>query len=202
MTALEDEAGMKQRNWRIVAPLAAAALLIGGTADAKINKERGNIESTNWNAMQMDIKSPKGRSKTWNVARDCEVKFTDKKDEFPNPKLSDLKAPMYIHFMFEEGSDVIQSIEVVEVGYEPSAGGPGAQQQAVVTNLDMSKGRLEVMLNPGGRKTFEVDPKSELTGVKQGDKVTLLIERRGSQEVVTKITKESGSGALKKITRP
>lgn len=186
---------MKHRTWRTVTPLVAAAFLFGSMAHAAISKERGNIVSTNWNAMTMDIKSPKGRTKTWNVARDCEVKFTDKKNEFPNPSLKDLKAPMYIHFMFEAGTDVIQSIDVQEVGFEPSAGGPGAQQTAVVTNLDTNKGHLEVMLDPGGRKTFLVDPKSELGGVKQGDTVTLLIERRGSQEVVTRITKESGGNA-------
>jgi len=197
---LEGETHMKQWKYRIVAPLAAAGLLIAGTAHAKINKERANIVSTNWNAMTMELKSPNGRTKTWNVARDCEVKFTDKKSEFPNPKLSDLKAPMYIHFMFQEGTDLIESIEVVEVGFEPSAGGAGAQQAATVTNLDMNKGHIEVMINPGGRKTFLVDPKNQLAGIQQGDSVTLLIERRGTQEVVTKITKEGG-GARNRLRR-
>jgi len=192
---------MKQWNWRILAPLVAATFVFAGTAHAKINKERGNIVSTNWNTMKIELKSPNGRTKFWNVVRDCEVKFTDKTTEFPNPKLADLKAPMYIHFMFEEGTDLIQSIEVVEVGFQPAAGGPGVEEKAVVTNLDMTKGHIEVMMSPGGRKTFEVDPKSELAGVKQGDNVTLLIDRRGTQEVVTRITKEGG-GALKRIRRP
>lgn len=184
---------MRRWTWQMVVPLVPVALLFAGTAHAKINTERGNIVSTDWNRMQMEIKSPNGRSKTWNVARDCEVKFTDKKNEFPNPKIADLKAPMYIHFMFQEGSDVIQSIDVVEVGFEPSAGGPGVPQKAVVTNLDVNVGQVEVMIDPGGRRTFEVDPKSELAGLQKGDSVTLLIQRRDGREVVTGITRAAAA---------
>ena len=173
-------------NWRTVAPLLTAALLMGGLAEAKVTKEMGNILSTDWRAMEMEIKNPRGRTKTWKVARDCTVKFTDKKSDFPNPKLTDLRPPMYIHFKFMEGTNVIQNIDVREVGFEPSTGGPGVQVQAVITNLDANIGHVEVKLDTG-ITTFKVDPKNQLKAFKQGQKVTILIETRNGEEFVTVI---------------
>ena len=103
---------MKQSNWRIVATLAGAALLVGTLAHAKINTERGNIVSVDWNKMEMQLKDPKGRTGTWKVQRDATVTFTDKKSDFPNPKITDLRPPMYVYFMFEEGTEFITSFEV------------------------------------------------------------------------------------------
>ena len=186
---------MKHLSWRTVAPLVAVAVMFGATAHAKINKERGNIVSTNWNKMEMDIKDPQGRVGSWHLARNCRVRFSDQKDKFPNPQLRDLKAPMYIHFQFEEGTDVIQDIEVKEVGYNADKGGPGAQQKAVVQNKDENKGHVVLILEPGGPKTFAVDPKGQLAGIEKGDHVTVLIENRNGREVVTKVTKEGGSSS-------
>jgi Cu/Ag efflux protein CusF len=137
--------------------------------------------------MEIELKDEKGRVTTWQVARDCAVKFTDQTAKFPNPTLKDLKAPMYIHYMFE--GPVIQNIDVKEVGFDADKGGVGAEQKAVVSNLDVNVGHVEVLLNPGGTKTFEVDPKSILAGLNKGDAVTLLIEKREGKEIVTKITK-------------
>jgi hypothetical protein len=193
---------MQLYKWSAVAPLVGMGLLFGATAHAKLNKERGNIVSTDWNKMEMVIRDPKDRQGTWQVMRDCEVKFTDQREKFPNPKLSDLKAPMYVHFIFEEGSNLIQSIEVVEVGFDAEKGGPGVEQKAVVTNLDMNIGHIEVEMQPGGRKTFEVEPKSLLADVQRGDNVVLRIDRReGGREVVTKITRET-QGAPVRRRRP
>jgi hypothetical protein len=173
-----------------VLTLATCAFL--ATPALALEKDRGNIVSTNWQKMEMDLKDPKGRVRTWKVVRDCEVKFTDKKDQFPNPKLSDLRAPMYVHFVFDGPSQVIQSIEVVEVGFEPANGGPGTTQKGVITNLDANIGHVEVNLG-AGPQTFAVDPKDQLKGFRIGDQVSLLIEKRGGREVVTKITKVGGS---------
>jgi hypothetical protein len=173
-------------TWRTVVPALAAFAMVAASAEA-LSKERANIVSTDWQKMEMELKSPNGRTKTWHVARDCEVKFTDKKSEFPNPKLSDLRAPMYIHFLFEPGTDVIQSIEVVEVGFEPSKGGPGTPETGVITNLSLERGHLEVNLG-AGPQTFEVDPKDQLSAFKIGYKVTVLIEKRNGRDVITRIT--------------
>ena len=181
---------MNRRVWLAAAPV-AMAVLFGTVAQAETQRKSGNIVSTDWNAMTMDIKEKTGVG-TWKVARDCSVKFLDQKEKFGNPSLSDLKAPMYVNFYFERDSDRIDSIEVVDIGFKVEGGGPGAQQQAVVTNLDENVGHIEVMLNPGGVKTFAVDPKGLLVGVKKGDRVTLLIENRNRQEWVTGIRVEAG----------
>ena len=174
---------------KVVLALAAAAV-IAPSAYAGPEKSRGNILSTDWAKMEVEIKDPQGRVATWSVARDAGVTFTDKKSEFPNPKLADLRAPMYVHFVFEGTTSLIQSFEVVEVGFEPSQGGPGVRQNAVITNLDANIGHVEVNMG-AGPKTFEVDPKSQLLNFKIGDKVTILIETREStREVVTQIKKQ------------
>lgn len=178
---------MKQSNWRVMAALAGAVLLVGSLAHAKISKERGKIVSTDWNKMELEIQDPKGRTGTWKIMRDATVVFTDKKSDFPDPKPTDLRPPMYIHFMFEEGTSLISHVDVREVGFEPSKGGPGVQQSATITNLDANVGHVEVKLDTGV-KTFKVDPKSQLNAFKRGQKVTLLIETRNGEEIVTKIT--------------
>lgn len=177
---------MKPMSRVVLAVLVSAAVAAPAFAQ-NLAKERGNIVSTNWNAMEVEIKDPKGRVGTWKVRRDALVLFNDKKSAFPNPKLSDLRSPMYVHFTFNDDTKVVERFEVVEVGFEPSQGGPGIQQDAVVTNLDINIGHLEVNLG-AGPKTFEVDPKDQLRNVKIGDNVTILIEtREGNREVVTQI---------------
>ncbi len=180
---------MKSISRAVLAVLAVAAVAAPAVAQ-NLAKERGNIVATDWNAMEIDIKDPKGRVGTWKVRRDAVVVFTDKKREFPNPKLSDLRPPMYVHFTFNDDTKVVERFEVVEVGFEPSQGGPGVRQNAVITNLDANIGHVEVNMG-AGPKTFEVDPKSQLTNFKIGDKVTILIEtREGNREVVTQIKKQ------------
>lgn len=182
---------MKSITRTSLALVAAAAVAVPAFAQ-NLAKETGNIVSTNWNAMEIEIKDPKGRVGTWKVRRDATVVFTDKKGAFPNPKLSDLRPPMYVHFNFNDDTKVIEYFDVREVGFEPSQGGPGIRQDAEVTNLDANIGHLEVRLGGGmGVKTFEVDPKGQLRNFKIGDKVSILIEtREGGREVITKVNRK------------
>lgn len=185
---------MTQTIWRVPALAAAATLLLGGTALAVWEFGRGSIVSTNWDRMEMNVRDTQGRMVTWKVARNCEVKFEDQAEKFPSPKLSDLKAPMYVHYTFEQmdGTNTIIAVIVKEVGFDAAKGGPGIEQEAVVTNLDVNIGHIEVMLEPAGRTTFEVDPKGELTGIRKGDRVKILVDKRDGREVVTKVTKVGG----------
>jgi hypothetical protein len=178
---------MSQMKWRAAAPLLTAALLLAAAAEVRANTERGNIVSTDWPNMRIEIKSPNGRTKYWRVQRDCTVKFLDKAKEFPNPKLSDLREPMYISFHFKGDTDLIHAIDVREVGFEPSKGGPGAQQVGTITNLDANIGHVELDLG-AGPQTFKVEPKDQLKAFKRGQKVKVVIDNRGPQEIVTKIT--------------
>jgi Cu/Ag efflux protein CusF len=190
----EGRAAVTQKIWRVPALAAAATLLLGGTALAVWEYGRGSIVSTNWGRMEMNVRDTQGRMVTWKVARNCEVKFEDQTEKFPNPKLSDLKAPMYVHYTFEQmdGTNTIIAVIVKEVGFDAAKGGPGIEQEAVVTSLDVNIGHIEVVLEPAGRTTFEVDPKGELVGIQKGDRVKILIDKRDGREVVTKVTKVGG----------
>jgi Cu/Ag efflux protein CusF len=169
-----------------LALLAVAASAAPALAQ-NLAKERGNIVAVDWGVMQVDIKDPQNRVGTWTVRRDAAVVFTDKKREFPNPKVSDLRPPMYVHFTFNADTKVIERFEVVEVGFQPSQGGPGIQRTGVITNLDASIGHVEVDLGSGAQ-TFAVDPKGQLGNFRVGDRVSILIEtREGNREVVTQV---------------
>ena len=174
---------------RAVPALILAAAVAAPARAGEIVKERANIVSTNWPAMEIDLKDPKGRQATWKVQRDAVVVFSDKKEQFPNPKLTDLRPPMYVHFTFNDDTKVIERFEVVEVGFQPSQGAPGLRQDATITNLDANIGHVEVNMGTGPR-TFEVDPKGQLRNFKIGDRVSILVEtREGNREVVTQIQK-------------
>jgi hypothetical protein len=184
---------MKQFTKAGLALLAAAAIA-APAAGQNMKKERGNILAVDWNAMQVRLKDPQGRERTWLVARDATVTFTDKREQFPNPRLQDLVAPMYVHFTYNEDTKQITAFDVAEVGFEPSRSGSGSgssvgstSQQATVTAVDMNVGHVEVELPGGARKTYEVSPKTQLRTVKAGDRVTLTIGKDGSREVVTAI---------------
>jgi hypothetical protein len=141
--------------------------------------------------MQIELKDPKGRVQTWKVARDAVVRFTDKREQFPNPKLADLRPPMYVHFTYNGDTKVISRFEVVEVGYDPSKGAPGTMElSGVITNLDANIGHVEVDVG-AGPQTFEVDPKDQLKSFKRGDRITITLEKRAAtREVVTKIARQ------------
>jgi hypothetical protein len=173
---------------RIVLPLLVGAA-VAAPAGAGPVKERGNLTAVDWGSMQVELKDPKGRVQTWKVARDAVVRFTDKKELFPNPKLADLRPPMYVHFTYDDASKVISRFEVVEVGYDPRKGAPGTQQlSGVITNLDANIGHIEVDVG-AGPQTFQVVPKDQLRSFKRGDRVTVTLQKQGAQEVVTQVVR-------------
>jgi hypothetical protein len=175
---------------RFVLTVLVSTAVAAPAAAQNLAKERGNIVSANWQTMEVEMKDPQNRVGTWKVRRDATVTFTDKKSEFPNPKLTDLRPPMYVYFTFDADTKVVQSFEVREVGFQPAAGGPGVSQKAVITNLDANIGHVEVNMG-AGPQTFEVDPKGQLRNFKIGDRVTILIETRdGNREVVTQVRRQ------------
>jgi hypothetical protein len=173
----------------VAVAVAVAAVAVPAAAQDVV-QERANITAVDWRAMQVELKDPKGRVQTWKVARDAVVRFTDKAAQFPNPKLSDLQPPMYVHFSFDGATKVISRFEVVEVGFDPSKGNPGTQVlSGVITNIDAKIGHIEVDVG-AGPQTFEAEPKSLLQDFKRGDRVTIALEKReGNREVVTRVTR-------------
>ena len=119
---------MKPMSRFVLAVLVSAAVAAPAVAQ-NLAKERGNIVSANWQTMEVEIKDPQNRVGTWKVRRDATVTFTDKKSDFPNPKLTDLRAPITSTSPSTPTPRSSSSFEVREVGFEPSKGGPGVQQK-------------------------------------------------------------------------
>jgi Cu/Ag efflux protein CusF len=180
--------------------LVLAATIAGAPAFAQnLNKERGNILDVDWTAMQVRLKDPQGRERTWPVARDAVVEFNDKREQFPNPKLRDLVPPMYVHFTFNADTKQIVKFEVAEVGFDPrtraaapAAAAPAASaagtQTAVITAVDANVGQVEVQTT-AGKHTYWVEPKTLLRGYKAGDRVKIQVQQQGDKEVVTAMSK-------------
>jgi Cu/Ag efflux protein CusF len=174
-----------------LAMLAVAAVAVPAQAQ-NLTKERANILAVDWNAMQVRMKDPQGRERTWKVSRDASVEFDDKREQFPNPKLNDLTPPMYVHFTYNADTKEIVGFKVAEVGFEPRTKAPASTgspttQAAVVTAVDENVGHVEVQLPSGGRKTYEVNPKTQLRGYRAGDRVNLTVSTQDGREVVTAI---------------
>jgi len=176
--------------------LVLAATIAAPSAFAQnLNKERGNILAVDWNAMQVRLKDPQGRERTWPVSKNAVVEFNDKASSFPNPKLKDLVPPMYVHFTFHADTKEIVKFEVAEVGFEPGArqpdtkpAEPAGMQTAVITAVDMNVGQVEVQ-TAAGKHTYWVEPKTLLRSYKAGDRVRLQIQKQGDKEVVTAMSR-------------
>lgn len=180
--------------------LALAATIAAPAAFAQnLNKERGNILAVDWNAMQVRLKDPQGRERTWPVSRSAVVEFNDKREQFPNPKLGDLVAPMYVHFTFNADTKEIVKFEVAEVGFEPGARSGAAASSAAaasaagtqtvtITAVDANVGQVEVQ-TAAGKHTYWVEPKTLLKNYKAGDRVRIQVQQQGDKEVVTAMSK-------------
>jgi Cu/Ag efflux protein CusF len=179
--------------------LVLAATIAAPAAFAQnLHKERGNILAVDWNAMQVRLKDPQGRERTWPVSQSAVVEFNDKREQFPNPKLKDLVPPMYVHFTFNADTKEIVKFEVAEVGFEPggksgaAAAAPAASaagvQTAVITAIDANVGQVEVQTT-AGKHTYWVEPKTLLKNYKAGDRVRIQVQQQGDKEVVTAMSK-------------
>jgi hypothetical protein len=182
---------MTRRTILTTAALAvAAAVLSGSVASAAPEKSRGNIVSINWDQLTMDLKDPQGRIGTWKFSRNASVKFTDGARFFPRPATKDLRPPMYVHFVFD--NEVIQSFDVVELGFTPgneeSASGrkePGTPRTVTgrLTAYDDNVKQIELEIN-GVRETFQLVSSVSMTGLAAGQRVQLQTEWSGQQELV------------------
>ena len=181
--------------------LLAAATVAPPAFAQNLHKERGNILAVDWNAMQVRLKDPQGRERTWPVSRNAVVEFNDKREQFPNPKLGDLVAPMYVHFTFNADTKEIVKFEVAEVGFEPGARGGAAAsastsaaasaagtQTVTITAIDANVGQVEVQ-TATGKHTYWVEPKTLLKNYKAGDRVRIQVQQQGDKEVVTAMSK-------------
>jgi hypothetical protein len=159
----------------------------------------GNITAVDWNAMQIEIKNPKGRVYTYKVARNIEVKFTDGAGDFPNPTYKDLAPPMQIHFTFED--QTILTADVREVGSAPRRSAqqqtrPGRNESSSSASSREIKIRISKIEDHGdsiqadvaGRnQSFRLESRDVIRGFREDDLVVATLARRNGREVITEL---------------
>ncbi len=172
-----------------VAAFAAVAAWPPAALAQRVEHGRGNIVSIDHDRQTIELKDPQGRTGTWRYNRNASVKFTDGPGFFPNPSTADLRAPMYVHFTFT--NEVIDSFDVVELGYQPgneeSASGrkqPGTPRTVIgsVTAYDANAKQVEVE-HDGLRETFQLNDRSNQR-LQTGQRVQLRTEWSGPRETV------------------
>ncbi|HEY6548012.1 MAG TPA: hypothetical protein VI589_08895 [Vicinamibacteria bacterium] len=178
--------------------VSAALAFAARPASAQVlQHDRGTILNIDTQSRQIEIKDAKDRERIWPYAADATVKFSDKAWQNRGSALKDLRVGMYVHFAYSSGSsaanEVIQEFDVKDIG--KSGGGSGATNPEPpppagmtagrVTAVDMNVAQVEVLLDRGGRKTYQATNARVLTGLKAGDRIGMRLERDANgQEIV------------------
>jgi hypothetical protein len=187
---------MKLTPSRWILVLAGGVLALASRpAMAELRHERGTILNMDWRAMQVQLKDAKDRERIWPVAKDATVKFTDQAWAHRNPTLKDLRVGMYVHITYSTGDpEIIQEFDVKDVGKAGAAApapdpgaGAGGSYNGRVTAVDTRVAQVEVMLDQGGRKTFQAANARVLAGIRAGDRVTLVTQSQGGQDIVVEV---------------
>jgi hypothetical protein len=200
------------RICRTIALAFVAAAVLVSPAFARVKSARGNIQSVDWNVMQIAIKGVDGKVNTFKVRQDAGVKFSDGAEGFPSPGLRDLAPPMYVWFDFEdyEGQEpgLIQKFDVRDMPADMRAQGrsgiAGAAGPDGSATLSSNERQLRVRLQSlntksgefkadvAGRNTaFRATSGSLLTPYREGDLVVITIQRTNGQERVTSIQRST-----------
>ena len=186
----------KSSKRRKILALLSGVLALGALpARAGVGFDRGEILNIDLRAMQVQIKDAKDRERIWPIARDATVKFSDKAWTNRSSALKDLRKGMYVHFSFATGDpETINEFDVKDVGQgggaapapDPTAN-PSGGVSGKVTAVDTRVAQIEVMLDRGGRKTYQAANGGVLAGVRTGQRVTLVTESRNGQDVVVQV---------------
>jgi len=192
---------MKMTPSRVSLALAGAvlALTAAPAAAQPLQHDRGTILNIDTRARQIQIKDAKDRERIWPYAADATVKFSDQAWQNRSSSLRDLRTGMYVHFAYSSGSnEVIQEFDVKDVGKNSGSSGGGSSQPPAqppagmtagrVTAVDMNVAQVEVMLDRGGRKTYQAANARVLAGLKAGDRIGLRLEKDANgQEIVVQV---------------
>jgi hypothetical protein len=183
----------KRMTRRMTSLMAVAALAapfyLSTPARAELEHERGKIVSIDWDQLTMEFKDQKDRLATRKFSRNATVKFTDGARFYPRPSTKDLRPPMYVYYIVDNG--VIQSFEVRELGFTPgneqSTSGrkePGVPRTVTgrLTAFDANVRQVELEID-GVRETFQLTDAPSMRGLAAGQRVQLRTEWSGQQEL-------------------
>ena len=194
-----------QRRLILFAILVLATAWSAVVLAQRVEHGRGNVVSIDTNRLTVDLRDPQGRTTSLRFNRNATVKFTDGASFFPNPSVSDLRPPMYVHYTFSDG--VIDTFDVVELGFQPGADASSRKQEGVartvtgrVTAYDPAVQQVEIEHN-GERETFQLTDRSDMA-LKAGDRVTLRTDWSGQRELVAEVrSARDGSTSGSAVTR-
>jgi hypothetical protein len=180
---------MRRRTLLSLSALALAGGLPGATQAQDLGHERANIVSIDLGASKVELRDPKGRTFTRSFAKDATVKFTDGARFFPNPSVRDLRAPMYVHYMFR--GDVIEQFDVVELGFDPSTAQkrpepPGGASEAEGRVVRASP-RAVVIETEGRRESYGVAEPNLLKKLPAGVTVRFSWVSKDGRRVITAV---------------
>lgn len=193
---------MNATPFRTSATLAAAVLAFSAlpAAAQPLQHDRGTILNIDQRTRQVEIKDAKDRERIWPFAADATVTFSDKSWQNRGSSLRDLRVGMYVHFRYKSGDpEVIQEFDVKDVGKSGGTAGtvgggtaepapPAGMTSGRVTAVDLNVAQVEVMLNGGGRKTYQAANARVLAGIKAGDQIAMKLEPNANgQEIVTQV---------------
>lgn len=166
--------------------VSAGLALFARPAAAQLQHDRGTILNIDSRTRQIEIKDAKDRERIWPFAADATVKFSDKAWQNRASTLGDLRVGMYVHFAYKSGDpEVIQEFDVKDIGASgggsspsnPAPPPPAGMTAGRVTAVDLNVAQVEVMLDQGGRKTYQAANARVLAGVKAGDRIGMRLER-------------------------
>jgi hypothetical protein len=185
------------RRTSLLALAALASLGAPSPSRAQVQHDRGTILNMDWRAYQVEIEDAKDRKRVWKVAKDSTVKFSDEAWQNRDATIKDLRNGMYVHFTYSSGDpEIIQGFDVKDAkGYTGSGSGsetkpaptPAGMKVGRVNAVDLNVAQVEVMLEPGGRKTFQAANAQVLAGIRPGDRIGLVTRSDGGQEIVTEV---------------
>ena len=204
------------RSIRTIVLASLATAIVVTPAFARVKSARGNIQSVDWNVMQIAIKGIDGKVNTFRVRKDAGVRFTDTPEAVPNAGLKDLVPPMYVCFDFEdyEGQEpgMIQKFDVHDMPADMRAdmrakagvgGTVGTDGSAVLAaNERQLRVRLQTINTKSGEfkadvagrnTTFRATSGSLLSPFREGDLVVITLQRTSGQERVTNIVRSTSA---------
>jgi hypothetical protein len=162
---------------------------------------RGRITQIDAGRQEMQLRDTMDRLAIWKVARDVSIKVSDNEMEFRDVKFKDLQVGMFLNYVFEGETSVIQSIDVKEGAHllrkqQPttSTAPKTGTVEGSVNSTDLSVAQIEIRTADSPRKTFQAANARVLAGLKAGDRVRLTTEKNEKGQDIVVQAQVTGSG--------
>jgi Cu/Ag efflux protein CusF len=188
---------------RVLATLAVVVLAVPFAA-AQERGENINGFITSVDGRNLVIKNDDGREIRIRVSPSTEVYFQDSGDRklFPNPGIDDLRSGLGVHFNFNDGAPTRVVVHFVPQGFvrgsTASTSSGTEEYKARIQSIDRT-GRQITADVQGRSRTFAVENRRDVQGLRTGDMVTIWVEDRGRGPVITRLESADQTGTIVRI---